>query len=158
MQVYGLHPGLTSKSMHREVKIKHDWMTRKYKYTLMAWDTKWAVCVRKQTVFISFLPLVNSHVQLIWRHRRFGQVSSLVLSFSITLSFTIFSLCGPKWDNGSKYFSLDFESWYWRYYHQLLYNFLCSCYWLTVQTDSQLNRTTVRSIAMKNMLSWVEWL
>jgi len=44
--------------MHREVQIKHDLMTRNCKYTLMAWDTKRAVCVRKQTVFILFLPLV----------------------------------------------------------------------------------------------------
>jgi len=42
----------TSKSMHREVQIEHDLMTRKCKYTLMAKDTKQAVCVRKLTVFI----------------------------------------------------------------------------------------------------------
>jgi len=30
----------TSKSMHREVQIKHDLMTHKCKYTLMAQDTK----------------------------------------------------------------------------------------------------------------------
>jgi len=36
MEVYGVHPGFTSKSMHREVQIKHDLMTRKRKYTLMA--------------------------------------------------------------------------------------------------------------------------
>jgi len=44
--------GSTSKSMHREVQIKHDLITHKYKYTLMALNMKRAVCVRKQTVFI----------------------------------------------------------------------------------------------------------
>jgi len=38
----------TSKSMHREVQIKHDLMTRKCKYKLMAQDRK----ERKLTVFI----------------------------------------------------------------------------------------------------------
>jgi len=44
--------GSTLKSMHREVQIKHDLMTRKCEYTLMALDTKRAVCVRKRTGFI----------------------------------------------------------------------------------------------------------
>jgi len=43
MEVYGVH----LKSMHREVQIKHDLMTRKCKYTLME-DTKQAVYVRNQ--------------------------------------------------------------------------------------------------------------
>jgi len=36
MEIYGVHPGFTSKSLHREVQIKHDLMTHKCKYTLMA--------------------------------------------------------------------------------------------------------------------------
>jgi len=52
--------------MHREVQIKHDLMTRKCKYTLMAQDTKRAVCVRKWTVFISFLPHVTTGKRQKW--------------------------------------------------------------------------------------------
>jgi len=37
----------TSKSMLREVQIKHDLLTHKCEYTLMAQDKKRAVCVRK---------------------------------------------------------------------------------------------------------------
>jgi len=55
----------TSKSMHREVQIKHDLMTRKCKYTLMA-DMKRAVWVRKQTLFISFLPWLLCACSLRW--------------------------------------------------------------------------------------------
>jgi len=39
----------TSKSMHREVQIK---------LHIDGLDTKRVVCVRKQTVFMSFLPIV----------------------------------------------------------------------------------------------------
>jgi len=35
-QSYNGSMGISQKSMHREVKIKHDLMTRKSKYTLMA--------------------------------------------------------------------------------------------------------------------------
>jgi len=35
-QSYNVGMGSTSKSMHREVQIKHDLMTREWKYTLMA--------------------------------------------------------------------------------------------------------------------------
>jgi len=35
----------TSKCMHREVQIKHDLMTRKCKYTLMAQDMKRVVII-----------------------------------------------------------------------------------------------------------------
>jgi len=35
-QVKGVLPRFTSKSMHRELKIKHDLMTRECKYTLVA--------------------------------------------------------------------------------------------------------------------------
>jgi len=34
MEVYGVYPEFTSKSMHRKVQIKHDLMTRECKYTL----------------------------------------------------------------------------------------------------------------------------
>jgi len=45
----------TSKSMHREVQIKHDLMI----HIDGLRHTKRAVCVRKQILFISLLPLVN---------------------------------------------------------------------------------------------------
>jgi len=48
----------TSKSMHRQVQIKHDLMTRKCKYTLMAQeDTKRVVYVRKQYLYRFYLLL-----------------------------------------------------------------------------------------------------
>jgi len=43
--------GSTSKSMHRKVKIKHDLMTRKFKYTWPKARNKWFMWGKK-TVFI----------------------------------------------------------------------------------------------------------
>jgi len=83
MEVYGVH---LKEHAHR----RQDLMTRKCKYTLME-DIKRVVCVRKRTVFISFLmgQTVDLHIffSILWKSM--GSINCLVTEILQNIFFCV---------------------------------------------------------------------